>query len=463
MKMWSLQNLLFILCIALSCVTGEAAVIHVSGYEGGDVHVSCRYDSGYEDYEKYLCRNDCGNSDVLIMTTAAKKDKYSIYDDKSKRVLTTTISDLSSRDAGKYWCGVTRTGTDYYPAEVKLDVVPDSCCDRSTKIQSYEKGSVSISCPYENSYQSNLKYICRGNRPSTCQQQAVTTSDSKQNGRFTLTDNKASRKFTVTITRLTQKDSGSYLCGVHRDTGLDVFSAAELEVKGWCCVKSNRLNGTVGHPLTMQCPYPPQHGTNRKFLCKGDHRHNCTDVVTSQNNSGQTDLRFTLIDDISSSSFSVTITELKAGDAGTYWCGSDSEWSAGNYTKIQLSVVETIRPQSTYTPDKTVKDASLFHSVVYIVPAVLLLILIFALVMVYKYKCHKVQGTEVNMNQKIIKDADREEVMDDADIYENQDVVVYSQQRTSKHQSTCHQYDDKRQQDSVYQNVTAKKKERTLH
>ncbi|XP_018535330.1 polymeric immunoglobulin receptor isoform X1 [Lates calcarifer] len=229
-KMWSLQNLLFIICIALICVISTAAVIHVSGYEGRDVNVSCSYGEGYESYEKYLCRNDCGNSDVLVKTTEAKKNKYSIYDDKKRRVFTTTLSDLSSVDAGKYWCGVTRTGKDTY-TEVRLEVEPDSCCDRSTNIQSYEGGSVSISCSYESEDQNNLKYICRGKQPSTCLQQALITSDNTQNAQFRLTDDKESRKFTVNITSLTQEDSGSYLCGVHRNTGLDVFSAAELEVK----------------------------------------------------------------------------------------------------------------------------------------------------------------------------------------------------------------------------------------
>ncbi|XP_050923957.1 CMRF35-like molecule 1 isoform X2 [Lates calcarifer] len=228
--MWSLQNLLFIICIALICATSTAAVIHVSGYEERDVNVSCSYGEGYESYEKYLCRNDCGNSDVLVKTTEAKKNKYSIYDDKKRRVFTTTLSDLSSVDAGKYWCGVTRTGKDIY-TEVRVEVEPDSCCDRSTNIQSYEGGSVSISCSYESEDQNNLKYICRGKQPSTCLQQALITSDNKRKGRFRLTDDKESRKFTVNITSLTQEDSGSYLCGVHRNTGLDVFSAAELEVK----------------------------------------------------------------------------------------------------------------------------------------------------------------------------------------------------------------------------------------
>uniref|UniRef100_A0A3B4TEJ6 Immunoglobulin V-set domain-containing protein n=1 Tax=Seriola dumerili TaxID=41447 RepID=A0A3B4TEJ6_SERDU len=117
---------LLLFAVALSCVSGAAPVIHVSGYEGRDVNVSCPYEARYQTDEKYFCRNDCGNSDVLIGTPQANKNKYSISDNKNKQVLTTTISDLSSVDAGKYWCGVTIFGLDHYPAEVRLDVVPAS-------------------------------------------------------------------------------------------------------------------------------------------------------------------------------------------------------------------------------------------------------------------------------------------------------------------------------------------------
>ncbi|XP_028260218.1 CMRF35-like molecule 3 [Parambassis ranga] len=253
MKMWILQHLLFILCTALSCVT-DAAVIHVSGYEGSDVRVSCSYDQGYKTQEKYLCRNDCGYSDVLITTSQTKKNKYSIYDDKRTRKFTMTISDLQHKDAGKYWCGVTRTGKDIY-TEVRVEIKPDSCCHSVSKVQSYDGGSVSISCPYESVDQNNLKYICRGNQPSTCLQQAVVTSDSKQTTQFTLTDDRKSQ-FTVTITNLTQKDSGSYLCGVHRNTGLDDFSAVELEVNVFSQQTSTMTpNNITVEPVTTQSTY----------------------------------------------------------------------------------------------------------------------------------------------------------------------------------------------------------------
>ena len=93
----------------------------MSGYEGREVQVSCPYGEGYESYEKYLCKNDCGSDDdVLITTTEAKKNRYSIHDDR--QVFTVTISDLRRMDAGKYLCGITRTGYDTYPAEVNLEV-----------------------------------------------------------------------------------------------------------------------------------------------------------------------------------------------------------------------------------------------------------------------------------------------------------------------------------------------------
>ncbi|XP_034400132.1 polymeric immunoglobulin receptor-like isoform X2 [Cyclopterus lumpus] len=423
MRVWNLQNLLLALCI---CVRSAAGLIRVSGYEGGEVQVSCPYSEGYESYEKYLCKKNCGNDDVLIKTTEPNKNKYSIHDDNQKRVFTATISDLSRTDAGRYWCGVTRNGKDIY-TDVSLEVGHDTCCAQSTKVQSYEESSVSISCQYESEDQ-NLKYVCRGNQTSTCLEKAILTSDNKQTGQFRLTDDKVSKRFTVTITGLTQNHAGSYLCGVHGNTGLDVFSAFELEVKEWCCVRSSKLSGIVGRPVTMQCPYPPQHGDNRKFLCKGDHRNNCTDMVTRRS-------RFTLQDDVSSSSFLVIITELEAGDAGTYWCGSDSQWTVGNYTRIQLS-------------------ASHSNAVVFIVPAVLLT-LTFALVIVYKYRCNKVRGAGANMNRNVIKATETEEVMAGADIYENQDKAC-SQQGTSKPQSAGQHYDDvgDDQQESIYQNFT---------
>uniref|UniRef100_A0A3B3U5T3 Immunoglobulin subtype domain-containing protein n=1 Tax=Poecilia latipinna TaxID=48699 RepID=A0A3B3U5T3_9TELE len=122
----------------------------------------------------------------------------------------------------------------------------DRCCDTVNNIQGNEDGSVTISCPYDSQSVNKLKFFCRGNRPSTCLQQAVITSSNTQDGRFRLSDDRKSGIFTVTISSLTLKDSGSYLCGVQRNSGFDVFSAVDLEVKG------ERLQGLFDSPSHLQ-------------------------------------------------------------------------------------------------------------------------------------------------------------------------------------------------------------------
>nr|XP_024658584.1 uncharacterized protein LOC101480301 [Maylandia zebra] len=176
------------------------------------------------------------------------------------------------------------------------------------------------------------------------------------------------------------------------------------------------MNGTAGNPLTLQCPYPPQHWDNRKFLCKGDHRNKCTDMVTSRS-------RFTLQDDAASSSFTVRITELKVADTGIYWCGSDSLWGVGNYIKIEQSVF--------LQHTRKIPDAALY--VVYTVPPVLLLMCL--LVTIYKNRCSRVNEADDTMSRNTPKGKNIEEVMGAAEsgIYKNQEVVMtYVQQKVCK-------------------------------
>uniref|UniRef100_A0A667ZG85 Immunoglobulin V-set domain-containing protein n=1 Tax=Myripristis murdjan TaxID=586833 RepID=A0A667ZG85_9TELE len=87
------------------------------------------------------------------------------------------------------------------------------CCGEVSTAQGEEGSPMSISCPYPPEHQHNLKYLCRGKRPSTCLRQAVITSNNSSRGRFSIHDDKVAGNFTVTISRLTPNDSGSYLCG----------------------------------------------------------------------------------------------------------------------------------------------------------------------------------------------------------------------------------------------------------
>lgn len=119
-KLFCCFHIIFL--VSLRCATSAVGVLNVTGYLRREVNISCSYDPGYESYEKYLCKNSCGRGDVLITTTNPVKYKYMIHDDKIARIFSTTISDLRSMDAGKYWCGVKKFLKDVY-TEVELKLV----------------------------------------------------------------------------------------------------------------------------------------------------------------------------------------------------------------------------------------------------------------------------------------------------------------------------------------------------
>ncbi|XP_047659557.1 CMRF35-like molecule 3 isoform X4 [Tachysurus fulvidraco] len=104
------SSLFFLL---INTKSGTDAVTIVTGYRGGSVQIKCPYKSGYEDNKKYLCRGECsyvGNKDIPVESGSPAKDpRFSLYDDKTARVFTVTITDLRPEDGGTYWCVIERT------------------------------------------------------------------------------------------------------------------------------------------------------------------------------------------------------------------------------------------------------------------------------------------------------------------------------------------------------------------
>ncbi|KAL2086270.1 hypothetical protein ACEWY4_017329 [Coilia grayii] len=117
-------------------VYSEESVIRVTGYVGGSAEIRCPYDGGYETYSKYLCRGECpaaifsDNKDIPVKTeegqTTAVSGRFSLHDDTTARVFTVTITGLTVKDFGKYWCGVeTGLGSIDAYTEVELHIEKD--------------------------------------------------------------------------------------------------------------------------------------------------------------------------------------------------------------------------------------------------------------------------------------------------------------------------------------------------
>ncbi|KAF5906489.1 CMRF35-like molecule 4 isoform X3, partial [Clarias magur] len=119
---------------------GTDAVTTVTGYRGRSVQIKCSYTSGYENYNKYLCRGECSNwissNDVPVQSGSPAKDsRFSLHDDTTAKVFTVTITDLRPEDGGTYWCAIERTWSDIYTKIqllVKMDVPVSSTVSQST-------------------------------------------------------------------------------------------------------------------------------------------------------------------------------------------------------------------------------------------------------------------------------------------------------------------------------------------
>jgi len=98
----------------------------VTGYSGGGVTITCKYDEGYTENTKCFCKGEWSYCTDQIRTDIKDKwfdaGRFSLYDDTRSAVFTVTIRDLTEEDSGKYYCGVDKPGPDPY-TEVNLDVI----------------------------------------------------------------------------------------------------------------------------------------------------------------------------------------------------------------------------------------------------------------------------------------------------------------------------------------------------
>ena len=91
---------------------------------------------------------------------------------------------------------------------------------------------VEIRCSYKSGYESNSKYLCKGECKYGFRNIMVESGSPAKDERFSLTDDTKTRVFTVTITDLRTEDQGKYWCGVRtRQLQPDKYTEINLEIK----------------------------------------------------------------------------------------------------------------------------------------------------------------------------------------------------------------------------------------
>uniref|UniRef100_A0AAY5K202 Immunoglobulin V-set domain-containing protein n=1 Tax=Esox lucius TaxID=8010 RepID=A0AAY5K202_ESOLU len=91
---------------AAVCVTSE--VITRRGQEGGTTSIECPYDQGWETYPKSFYMGIWAHKVPVIQSNQpsprTSNGRYSLYDDRERRVITVIISNLTLQDTDTYWC-----------------------------------------------------------------------------------------------------------------------------------------------------------------------------------------------------------------------------------------------------------------------------------------------------------------------------------------------------------------------
>ncbi|XP_053333365.1 CMRF35-like molecule 5 [Clarias gariepinus] len=97
------------------------------------------------------------------------------------------------------------------------------------------------------------------------------------------------------------------------------------------------VTGYRGRSVQIKCNYTSGYEEKTKYLCRGRCSVVAIKDIPVDSKSPAKDSRFSLYDDTTAKVFTVTITDLRPEDEGTYWCGIEKTWR-DNYTKILLLV-----------------------------------------------------------------------------------------------------------------------------
>ncbi|KAL6482332.1 hypothetical protein MHYP_G00104120 [Metynnis hypsauchen] len=304
-------------------------IISQAGYTGETLTISCEHPPTLRASLKHFCKED----ENLICQDIRAAGKYSLSDHSQPGLFTVTISNLTLSDAGVYWCGVeTSEGDITYTSlttRVQISII-------SSKVIRHEGDAVEIRCPYDSKYKQKSKHVCK-DECFTEHRDSLIAQRSTQNKteRLSVQDDITAGVFSVNISRVTAEDAGRYWCGVETGDVLMNYLSTELQV-----VRKEVLQvfGRETLSVSIECSYRGEPAeSDGKFLCMGQQPASCdkggVKVSSEKNRTG----RFSLRDDAPAGVFTVTITDLREEDSGTYWCGEES-FGSSIYTEVHLQV-----------------------------------------------------------------------------------------------------------------------------
>ncbi|KAM5309141.1 CMRF35-like molecule 2 isoform 2-T2 [Glossophaga mutica] len=131
----------------------------------------------------------------------------------------------------------------------------------------------------------------------------------------------------------------------------------------WSLEGPSSVSGTVGSSLTVRCWYEESYKGHNKYWCRGEHDIDCDKIVETEGQEReQRNGRVSIQDNPDARTLTVTVRDLHAADAGSYWCKIQTVWILDAWSRdpsfrVQVSVSPATRPTASPTTLATVPEA----------------------------------------------------------------------------------------------------------
>lgn len=208
----------------------------VKGVTGGSVAIVCPYNPKESSSLKYWCRWEAdgnGRCPVLVGTQAQVQEGYegrlALFDQPGSGTYTVILNQLSTQDAGSYWCLTDgdsrwRTTIELQVAEATkkpdLEVTPQN----PTAVVGE---SFTISCHYPCKFYSQEKYWCKWSNDG-CH---ILPSHDEGARQSSVSCDQSSQLVSMTLNPVNKADEGWYWCGVKKGQAYGETTAIYIAVE----------------------------------------------------------------------------------------------------------------------------------------------------------------------------------------------------------------------------------------
>lgn len=213
----------------------------VKGVTGGSVAIVCPYNPKESSSLKYWCRwegDGNGHCPVLVGTQALVQEEYegrlTLFDQPSSGTYTVILNQLTTQDAGFYWCLTDgdsrwRTTIELQVAEAtrkpNLEVTPQN-------VTAVLGETVTISCHYPCKFYSQEKYWCKWSNEG-CH---ILPSQDEGARQSSMSCDQSSQLISMTLNPVSKEDEGWYWCGVKQGQTygetVAIYIAVEEKTRG---------------------------------------------------------------------------------------------------------------------------------------------------------------------------------------------------------------------------------------